>query len=69
MRALVTGCAGFIGSHLVESLLASGAWVLGLDCFNDNYGRRRSSQTFGISETGTTSSSYRWIWHAAISRT
>jgi UDP-glucuronate 4-epimerase len=37
--ALVTGCAGFIGSHLTESLLADGARVIGVDCFNDNYGR------------------------------
>jgi UDP-glucuronate 4-epimerase len=37
--ALVTGCAGFIGSHLTESLLADGYSVVGLDCFNDNYGR------------------------------
>jgi UDP-glucuronate 4-epimerase len=36
-RALVTGCAGFIGSHLTESLLADGHDVLGIDCFNDNY--------------------------------
>jgi nucleoside-diphosphate-sugar epimerase len=36
-RALVTGCAGFIGSHLTESLLADGHDVLGVDCFNDNY--------------------------------
>jgi UDP-glucuronate 4-epimerase len=35
----VTGCAGFIGSHLSESLLADGHSVLGVDCFNDNYGR------------------------------
>jgi UDP-glucuronate 4-epimerase len=35
--ALVTGCAGFIGSHLVESLLADGREVLGVDCFNENY--------------------------------
>src|SRR5438132_13462946 len=41
MRALVTGCAGFIGSHLTDSLLASGATVLGVDCFNDNYGRQQ----------------------------
>jgi UDP-glucuronate 4-epimerase len=39
MRALVTGCAGFIGSHLTESLLADGHNVVGVDCFNNNYGR------------------------------
>jgi UDP-glucuronate 4-epimerase len=38
-RVLVTGCAGFIGSHLAESLLDDGAEVVGIDCFNDNYGR------------------------------
>ena len=41
MRALVTGCAGFIGSHLTESLLSDGWEVVGIDCFNDNYGRRQ----------------------------
>ena len=35
----MTGCAGFIGSHLTESLLGDGIDVLGVDCFNDNYGR------------------------------
>jgi nucleoside-diphosphate-sugar epimerase len=38
-RALVTGCAGFIGSHLAEFLVAAGTSVVGIDCFNDNYGR------------------------------
>jgi UDP-glucose 4-epimerase len=38
-RAIVTGCAGFIGSHLTESLLEDGHTVLGVDCFNDNYAR------------------------------
>jgi UDP-glucuronate 4-epimerase len=38
-KALVTGCAGFIGSHLTESLLEDGHEVLGVDCFNDNYRR------------------------------
>jgi nucleoside-diphosphate-sugar epimerase len=41
MRALVTGCAGFIGSHLTESLLEDGVEVVGVDCFNDNYARRQ----------------------------
>jgi nucleoside-diphosphate-sugar epimerase len=39
VRALVTGAAGFIGSHLCERLLADGASVVGLDCFTDYYPR------------------------------
>jgi len=37
MRALVTGVAGFVGSHLAESLLARGDAVLGVDCFTPYY--------------------------------
>lgn len=44
MNSIVTGCAGFIGSHLAESLLADGHQVVGLDCFNANYGRRAKLQ-------------------------
>ncbi len=36
-RFLVTGAAGFIGSHLCEALLARGESVLGVDSFNDYY--------------------------------
>ena len=36
-RVLVTGAAGFIGSTLVERLLAMGADVVGVDAFTDNY--------------------------------
>jgi nucleoside-diphosphate-sugar epimerase len=39
MKALVTGAAGFIGSHLSAALLDSGAIVTGLDCFTDFYPR------------------------------
>lgn len=40
MRALVTGCAGFIGSNLSERLLAEGWRVQGLDALTDYYSRR-----------------------------
>src|SRR5438874_4423775 len=37
MRYLVTGSAGFIGSHLAEALQGLGHDVVGLDCFTDYY--------------------------------
>ncbi|HWE82597.1 MAG TPA: NAD-dependent epimerase/dehydratase family protein [Gaiellaceae bacterium] len=37
MRYLVTGAAGFIGSHLCEALIAAGHEVTGIDCFTDYY--------------------------------
>jgi UDP-glucuronate 4-epimerase len=37
MNFLVTGAAGFIGSHATEALLARGDGVAGLDNFNDYY--------------------------------
>jgi UDP-glucose 4-epimerase len=39
MKALVTGGAGFIGSHLSERLLDQGAEITAIDCFTDYYPR------------------------------
>ncbi len=39
MKALVTGAAGFIGSHLTGALLDRGAQVTAIDCFTDYYPR------------------------------
>ncbi|MGH3053080.1 MAG: NAD-dependent epimerase/dehydratase family protein [Gaiellaceae bacterium] len=38
-RYLVTGCAGFLGSHLAEELLRRGDHVVGVDAFTDYYPR------------------------------
>ena len=43
-RILVTGAAGFIGSHLTDRLLKLGHEVVGVDCFTDNYSRERKLQ-------------------------
>jgi nucleoside-diphosphate-sugar epimerase len=58
-RYLVTGCAGFIGSHLASALLARGESVIGVDSFTDFYPRAvkeanlehaRSSDRFSFAE-------------------
>lgn len=39
MKILVTGAAGFIGSHVAQNLAAAGHDVRGLDCFDGYYAR------------------------------
>ncbi len=39
MRSVITGVAGFVGSHLAEKLLGLGHEVVGVDKFLDNYAR------------------------------
>ncbi len=49
MRALVTGAAGFIGSHLAARLLAEGHDVVGIDAMTDYYDpcvKRETSAAF-----------------------
>jgi nucleoside-diphosphate-sugar epimerase len=43
-RVLVTGCAGFLGSHLSERLIADGCDVVGIDCFTNYYARERKER-------------------------
>ncbi len=40
MHSLITGCAGFIGSHIARSLIDSGDTVVGIDCFTDYYDKK-----------------------------
>ncbi|MCP5094888.1 MAG: SDR family NAD(P)-dependent oxidoreductase [Chloroflexi bacterium] len=47
MKVLVTGAAGFIGSHVAEALIKRGDEVVGLDNFNDYYdpAKKRANET------------------------
>jgi UDP-glucose 4-epimerase len=47
MRAVVTGVAGFIGSHLAEALLDRGDEVIGVDCFTLYYDPDRKRANLG----------------------
>ena len=49
MKVVVTGAAGFIGSHLSESLLADGHEVTGIDAFVDYYPRELKEQNLRTS--------------------
>jgi nucleoside-diphosphate-sugar epimerase len=48
MRCLVTGAAGFIGSHVCEELLRRGHTVVGIDCFVPYYAAAIKAQNQSI---------------------
>jgi len=58
MRILLTGAAGFIGSHLAEELLDAGHRVTGIDNFSDYYPRVRKEANI---ETARDAITFRFI--------
>ncbi|MGD8903681.1 MAG: GDP-mannose 4,6-dehydratase [Anaerolineae bacterium] len=51
--AVVTGVAGFVGSHLGERLLGDGWQVRGVDCFTDAYSRATKEQNLSVLRRGS----------------
>lgn len=73
MRVLVTGAAGFIGSHVTEVLIARGDTVVGVDNFNTFYDPAIKEANIREIEAKSPSSSFRLVRadivrdHAALS--
>jgi nucleoside-diphosphate-sugar epimerase len=61
MKALVTGAAGFIGSHLTAALLDRGAAVVGIDCFTDYYPRAAKEKNL---EENALREKFRFVEHS-----
>jgi nucleoside-diphosphate-sugar epimerase len=54
MRVMVTGAAGFVGSHLCEHLLDEGDEVTGIDCFTDSPRRKEANLAALLDRPGFT---------------
>ena len=71
---LITGCAGFVASHLARALLKTGAEVVGIDNlvegYKENIADLRSNPNFNfiwqdIRDVTSTYGSIDYIWHLA----
>ena len=51
MKVVVTGAAGFIGSHLSERLVSEGVEVVGIDMFTDYYARSAKVANLSVLNT------------------
>jgi UDP-glucuronate 4-epimerase len=49
MKVLITGCAGFIGSHLSEYFLTQGHEVVGIDNFDPFYNKEQKKKNLSVS--------------------
>jgi UDP-glucuronate 4-epimerase len=58
---LVTGAAGFIGSHVTSGLLARGERVLGLDNFDPYYERGLKDRNLAAAAAGAPASSFEFV--------
>ncbi|HXP48374.1 MAG TPA: GDP-mannose 4,6-dehydratase, partial [Bacteroidia bacterium] len=49
MKVLITGSAGFIGSHVSEYFLSQGHEVVGIDNFDPFYSKERKNKNLAVS--------------------
>ncbi|NUR57870.1 MAG: NAD-dependent epimerase/dehydratase family protein [Catenulispora sp.] len=64
MRAVVTGAAGFVGSHLSERLLRDGHQVVGIDALTDYYDVRRKEANLAAVHATAAESGGTFRFHA-----